>query len=72
LSAGPIIARQQRLAPALAASAPYRILGYAQGVAVLVGFLLLSVLGLAWLTPGSATGRMAQGTSLGFTYHGRT
>jgi hypothetical protein len=47
LSALPVIARQPRLAPALAADGPYLILGYAQGVAVLVGFLLLSVLGLA-------------------------
>jgi hypothetical protein len=46
LGALPVLARQERTARALAAYGRFLILGYTQGVVVLVGFLLLSVLGL--------------------------
>jgi hypothetical protein len=47
LSAPPMIARRGLLARAIAALGRLLILCYAQGVVVLVGFLLLCVLGLA-------------------------
>jgi hypothetical protein len=47
LTALPIIARQERLADALARNGRVLILGYAQGAVVFVGFLLLSILGFA-------------------------
>jgi hypothetical protein len=47
LTALPIIARQQRFAPALASYGRFLILGYAQGAIVFVGFLVLSILGFA-------------------------
>jgi hypothetical protein len=47
LTAGPFLARQPRLAPALATYGRRVVLGYAQGAATFVGFLLLGVWGLA-------------------------
>jgi hypothetical protein len=47
ISALPVVARQPRMAPSLVRSAPYLMLAYAQGVIVLVAFLLLAVVGLA-------------------------
>jgi hypothetical protein len=43
----PIAAQRERLAPILADRWHLAIIGYAQGVTVLIGFLLLAVLGLA-------------------------
>jgi hypothetical protein len=43
----PIAAARERLAPVLADRWHLAIIGYAQGVTVLIGFLLLAVLGLA-------------------------
>jgi hypothetical protein len=43
----PIVARRDRVAPLLAARWHLAVIGYAEGSMVLIGFLLLSVLGLA-------------------------
>lgn len=43
----PVAARQERLAPILADRWHLAMIGYAEGVTVLIGFLLLAVLGLA-------------------------
>jgi hypothetical protein len=47
LTALPLLAHQKRLVTHLARYGPFLILGYAQGVVVLVAFLVLSILGLA-------------------------
>jgi hypothetical protein len=47
LAAMPILARETRLAPVLAARGQYLVLAYIEGTIVLVGFMLLSVLGFA-------------------------
>jgi hypothetical protein len=43
----PVAAHRERLAPFLAARWHLAVIAYAQGTMVLIGFLLLSVLGLA-------------------------
>ena len=47
LTALPVFASQERIASGLAAYGQFLILGYAQGIVVLVAFLVLSILGLA-------------------------